>query len=61
MFAIALVVFREVLEIALILGVLMAATRGLVNRVQWVWVGIFGGLGGAALIAFFADRISQAF
>ena len=61
MFAIALVVFREVLEIALILGVLMAATRGLANRIQWVWVGIFGGLGGAALTAFFADRISQAF
>lgn len=61
MFAIALVVFREVFEIALILGVLMAATRGLANRIQWVWVGIFGGLAGAALIAFFADRISQAF
>ena len=61
MFAIALIIFREVLEIALILGILMAATRGLAKRTQWVWVGFFGGVGGSALVAFFADRISQAF
>lgn len=61
MFAIALIIFREVLEIALILGILMAATRGLAKRTQWVWVGFFGGVGGAALVALFADRISQSF
>jgi len=60
MFSIALVVFREVFEIALIVGVLMAATRGLPKRIRWMWAGIFFGLGGALVIAFFADGISRA-
>ena len=60
MFSIAIVIFREVFEIALIVGVLMAATRGLPKRGQWVGVGILAGIAGAVLIAFFADQISQA-
>ena len=60
MFSIALVVFREVFEISLIVGVLMAATKGLAKRTQWVGIGILLGIVGAALIAFFADTISQA-
>ncbi len=60
MFSIALVVFREVFEIALILGVLMAATQGVAKRIQWVWIGILGGISGSVVIAIFADIISQA-
>ena len=60
MFSIALIVFREVFEIALIVGILMAATKGLARRTQWVGIGIFLGSIGSALIAFFADTISQA-
>ena len=60
MFSIAIVIFREVLEIALILGVLMAATKGLPKRSPWVWMGMVMGLAGAVLIAIFADAISQA-
>ncbi|OGX40574.1 MAG: hypothetical protein A3G91_00400 [Omnitrophica WOR_2 bacterium RIFCSPLOWO2_12_FULL_50_9] len=60
MFSIAIVIFREMFEIALIVGVLMAATRGLRKRGQWVMVGVLGGIAGSVLIAFFADRISQA-
>jgi high-affinity iron transporter len=60
MFSIAIVIFREVFEIALIVGVLMAATRGLVKRGQWVVVGLLGGMAGSILLAFFADKISQA-
>lgn len=60
MFSIALVIFREVFEIALIIGILMAATRGLPKRAQWVSIGILSGIGGAVLIAFFAGQISQA-
>lgn len=61
MFAIALVIFREVLEISLIVGVLLAATRGLPKRGPWVLLGFLGGIAGACLIAFFADAISSAF
>ena len=60
MFSIAIIVFREVLEIALILGVLLAATRGLPNRAPWVWLGLLLGIAGAGIVAFFADAISQA-
>ena len=60
MFSIAVIVFREVLEIALILGVLLAATRGLPNRAGWVWLGLFLGALGASVVAYFADSISQA-
>ncbi len=60
MFSIALIVFREVFEISLIVSILMAATKGLSKRTQWVGVGILSGIAGAILIAFFADAISQA-
>ena len=60
MFSIAIIVFREVLEIALILGVLLAATKGLTNRAPWVWLGLLLGIVGAGIVAIFADAISQA-
>ena len=60
MFSIALIVFREVFEISLIVSILMVATKGLVKRTQWVGIGILLGIAGAILIAFFADAISQA-
>ncbi len=60
MFSIALVVFREVFEISLIVSILMVATKGLAKRTQWVGIGILLGIAGAVLIAFFADAISQA-
>ena len=60
MFSIAVVIFREVLEIALIVGVLMAATKGLPKRGPWVGMGMVLGSAGAVIIAIFADIISQA-
>lgn len=60
MFSIALIVFREVFEISLIVSILMVATKGLPKRTQWVGIGILLGIAGAILIAFFADFISQA-
>jgi len=60
MFSIALIVFREVFEISLIVSILMVATKGLSKRTQWVGIGILLGIAGAILIAFFADAISQA-
>ena len=40
MLATAIIVFREVLEAALIVGIVMAATQGVPNRSLWVGGGI---------------------
>ncbi len=56
-----IIVFREVIEAGLIVGIVMAATRGVPTRGRWVGFGILGGVIGAALVAIFAGAISQAF
>lgn len=56
-----IIVFREVLEAGLIVGIVMAATRGVPGRGRWVSAGIAGGVLGAAVVAAFAGVISQAF
>ncbi|MGE3623784.1 MAG: FTR1 family protein [Bdellovibrionales bacterium] len=61
MLAAALIVFREVLEAALVITVVMAATRGLRHRNRWVGVGIAGGIGCAAIVAALASSIADAF
>lgn len=53
----ALVVFREVLEAALIVGIVAAATRGLPGRGRWIGAGILAGIAGATLVALGADAI----
>jgi len=60
MLSTALIVFREILEISLILGVLLAATKGLKSRSQLVWGGLAAGVLGSGIIAFFAETISNA-
>ncbi|MBY0407952.1 MAG: FTR1 family protein, partial [Rickettsiales bacterium] len=60
MFSTALIVFREALEIAMILGIVLSATRGLVGRGWWVLGGMGAGVAGAALVAVFAQSISEA-
>lgn len=56
-----IIVFREVIEAGLIVGIVMAATRGVPGRGRWVTAGIIGGVLGAAIVAAFAGAISQAF
>jgi len=56
-----LIVFREVLEAGLIVGIVMAATRGVPQRGRWVTIGIAAGVLGAAVVAMFAGVISDAF
>jgi high-affinity iron transporter len=60
MLATAIIVFREVLEAALIIGIVLAATRGVLRRGFWVVAGVVAGLAGAAVVALFADAISAA-
>jgi high-affinity iron transporter len=59
MFGTALIVFREVLEAALIVGIVSAATRGIPGRMRWIGAGVAAGIGGAILVAFGAGAISQ--
>jgi high-affinity iron transporter len=56
----ALIVFREVLEAALIVAIVMGATRGVAGRGRWVAGGIAVGLLGAAVVAGFAGSIAGA-
>jgi high-affinity iron transporter len=60
MLATAIIVFREVLEAALIVGIVMAASRGAPGRGLWVSGGIVAGVLGAALVAIFAATIASA-
>ncbi len=60
MLPIALIIFRETLEISLILGIVLAATRNVPNRMLWIFGGFALGLAGAGLVAFFAEAISNA-
>lgn len=55
-----LLVFREVLEAALIVSIVCAATRGVAGRGGWVGIGIAAGVCGAILVAFFASTIAEA-
>ncbi|MGA8969206.1 MAG: FTR1 family protein [Pseudolabrys sp.] len=56
-----IIVFREVIEAGLIVGIVMAATRGVIGRGRWITIGIVGGVLGAGIVAMFAGAISDAF
>ncbi len=60
MLATAIIVFREVLEAALVVSIVLAATRGVFRRGLWVSGGVLGGLAGATAVALFAEAISAA-
>ena len=60
MLAAALIVFREVLEAALVVSIVMAACKGVTGRVFWVGWGIAAGVAGALLVAGFASAIADA-
>ena len=60
MLATAIIVFREVLEAALIIGIVMAATQGVPRRGAWVVRGIGAGLLGSIVVAGFAQTIAAA-
>jgi FTR1 family protein len=58
--AAALIVLREVLEAALVVGILLAAVRGVAGARRWIAGGILTGVAGAAIVALFTDHIAQA-
>lgn len=59
MFGTAVIVFREVLEAALIIGIVAAATRDVPNNRRWISAGVILGLLGSMIVAGFTDKISE--
>ncbi|MDQ6979713.1 MAG: FTR1 family protein [Mariprofundaceae bacterium] len=55
------IVFREMLEMAIIIGILMAATRGVAHSRQWIFGGMGLGLSGAVFLAIFMEEMEGAF
>src|SRR5258707_3536212 len=60
MLATAIIVLREVLEAVLIVGIVMAASRGVTRRGLWVGGGVAAGIGGAMVVAGGAETIAAA-
>src|ERR1700753_3678329 len=56
-----LIVFREVIEAGLIVGIVLAATQGVLHRSLWVAAGVVAGIAGACLVAAFAGELSNMF
>lgn len=61
MIAALIIVFREVIEAGLVVGIVLAATRGVPSRGLWVGYGVGGGVAGACLVAAFAGAIANVF
>ena len=55
----ALIIFRETLEAALLIGILAAASRGLSGRNLWLGIGIGIGFAGALVVAGLTGYIAE--
>ena len=60
MLAAAIIVFRECLEAALVVSIVLAAARGVPGRGRMVGAGIAAGLLGALGVALFSEQIASA-
>jgi high-affinity iron transporter len=56
-----IIVVREVIEAGLIVGIVLAATKGVPRRAQWVAYGVIAGVLGACVVAAFAGEIANLF
>jgi high-affinity iron transporter len=56
-----LIVFREVFEAGLIVGIVMAVTTGVAGRGLWVTAGVVAGVIGACVVALFTSGLSELF
>src|ERR1700743_2773816 len=61
MLATLIIVFREVIEAGLIVGIVLAATQGVPRRGLFVTYGVVAGVLGACLVAGFAGEIASLF
>jgi high-affinity iron transporter len=56
-----IIVFREVFEAGLIVGIVLAVTRSVPRRNRWIGGGVLAGVAAACLVAAFAGALSQLF
>jgi high-affinity iron transporter len=56
-----IIVFREVFEAGLIVGIVLAVTRAVAQRGWWISGGVAGGVLGACLVAAFAGVLAATF
>jgi len=56
-----IIVFREVFEAGLIVGIVLAVTRMVPHRNLWIGGGVFAGVLGACVVAVFAGALSDLF
>jgi high-affinity iron transporter len=61
MLAALIIVFREVFEAGLIIGVVLAVTRGVRHRTSFISLGVLAGVLGAGILAGSAGALSAAF
>ena len=61
MFKIAIIIFRECLEIALLLGIILASTRHIKDSKLYVITGAMTGVVLASIFAFFIRTITVAY
>ncbi|HTT97345.1 MAG TPA: FTR1 family protein [Rhizomicrobium sp.] len=61
MLASLLIVFREIIEAGLIVGIVLAASKGVPRRSLWVAYGVAGGVLGACIVAAFAGELESMF
>ncbi|MGY8662128.1 FTR1 family protein [Bradyrhizobium sp. UFLA05-109] len=61
MLAALIIVFREVFEAGLIIGIVLAVTRSVKHRNRWIAGGVLAGVLGACVVAAFAGALSQLF
>jgi high-affinity iron transporter len=61
MLAALIIVFREVFEAGLIVGIVLAVTSSVPNRNRWIGGSVLAGVLGACLVAAFAGALSQLF
>lgn len=59
MFSSALIVFRESLDAALLIGIFAAAARGLPQRNRWLGIGIAAGLFGALVVGALSEPLAN--
>ena len=61
MLAALIIVFREVFEAGLIIGIVLVVTRIVPHRNLWIGGGVLAGVAGACLVAAFAGALSNLF
>jgi high-affinity iron transporter len=61
MLAALIIVFREVFEAGLIIGIVLAVTRSVRHRNRWIGGGVLAGVLAACVVAMFAGALSNLF